>query len=199
MKIERYVTGAVSTNTYLLIEDDKYLIIDPSGKAENIIKHINGKVLAILLTHGHFDHIKAVDDLYDMYQCPIYLNEGDNDLVDPISSKKTNAYFGMHGSISRPITNISEGHYEIGPFSFDVMETPGHTQGSIIYIFDDNIFTGDTLFKGSIGRTDLYGGNFSQLKQSLRVFNNFKHDYNIYPGHDEATTLERELKSNPYL
>ena len=88
MEIERLVTGYFQTNTYLLSIDNKYLIIDPSGKAEKIAANIDGEVLAIILTHGHFDHIKAVDKLYDLYHCDIYLNENDNELVDPISSKK---------------------------------------------------------------------------------------------------------------
>lgn len=87
----------------------------------------------------------------------------------------------------------------IGPFSFEVIFTPGHTEGSVIYVFDDCIFTGDTLFKGSVGRTDLKGGDPSMLRRSLKIFNEFDKDYLIYPGHDETTTLSHELMYNYFL
>ena len=106
---------------------------------------------------------------------------------------------GITASIKSPIKNIQEGHKQIGPFEFDVYETPGHTMGSVIYAFDHDMFTGDTLFKGTVGRTDLYGGNFSTLKQSLKLFRTFNKNYNIYPGHDEFTTLEKEIAKNPYI
>ena len=199
MEVKRLITGIIKTNTYLLKEENKYIIIDPAGRAEKIMQHIDAEVVAILLTHGHFDHIKAVDDLVNEYHCPIYLNDNDLDLVLPEKAKINNCFMGLSASISNKTNNIVQGTYNITPFNFEVYETPGHTKGSVIYVFEDAIFTGDTLFKGSVGRTDLYGGNNSVLRQSLRVFKTFDKKYTIYPGHEDFSTLEEELANNPYL
>ena len=197
MKIERYILGPIYTNTYLLTEGNDAILIDPASKPEKlfeILKDLN--LLAILLTHGHFDHIKAVDGLYEKYKCPIYLNKNDEMLA---RDKNSGANFGLVSYISSPITAIEEGNMNIGPFGFNVMHTPGHTEGSCIFVFEDEIFTGDTLFKGSVGRTDLLGGDARKLNQSLQIFKTFDKDYIIYPGHDEPTTLYEELANNYYL
>lgn len=200
MEVIRLVMGAFATNTYLLKENGQCLIVDPAGKAQKIVDKIGeDKVLAILLTHGHFDHIKSVDALYKLYHCPIYLSSEDFELVDPKNAKLKNCYMNLTASISSPLSAFNEGNYQIGPFKFEVIATPGHTKGSNIMVFDDAIFSGDTLFKDSVGRTDLYGGSESDLKQSLKIFKQFNHDYTIYPGHDETTSLEEELNHNEYL
>lgn len=199
MQVETIITGAFETNTYILTIDGEHLIIDPSGKKERIITHIDGQVDAILLTHGHFDHIKAVDDLHEYYGCPIYMNASDADLVDPLLSKTTNTMGPFSASISSKIDFIKEGKMKIGPFSFEVVFTPGHTKGSVIYIFDDMVFTGDTLFKESVGRTDLYGGSDRELKMSLRILKELDADYLIYPGHGPSSKVAHELLYNPFL
>lgn len=200
MEVLRLVMGAFQTNTYLLKENGKCLVIDPAGKAEKIIAKIGeDEALGILLTHGHFDHIKAVDPLYKRYHCPIYLSHEDFDLVNPKTAKLWNCYMNLTASISSPITALEDKQYQIGPFTFETMATPGHTKGSVIFVFKDSIFSGDTLFKGSVGRTDLYGGSESDLKQSLKLFKSFSGDYIIYPGHDEISSLSYELEYNNYL
>lgn len=199
MEIKCLVTGAFETNTYLLKLDNKYIIIDPSGRCDKLIKHLEGDVVGVLLTHGHFDHIKAVDDLYKIYHMDIYLGEEDFVLVDPKTSKLYNRYLEFTGSIKSPIKALKEGKMQIGPFNFEVVSTKGHTKGSHIFIFDDVIFTGDTLFKNSVGRTDLYGGNAKELKESLRYFKELDKDYTLYPGHEDATLLSIELLNNPFL
>ena len=197
MKIERFVLGPIQTNTYLLTIDDKAILIDPASKPEKLIEILGDKkLLAILLTHGHFDHIKAVDGLYEKYHCPVYLNSADEALA---RDKYSGHEFGLVAYISCPITDLKDGKYEISPFSFEAISTPGHTPGSMIFVFQDAIFTGDTLFRGSVGRTDLQGGNGAQLKQSLKVFSGFTSDYLIYPGHDLPSTLSYELANNWFL
>lgn len=197
MEINKYILGPIGTNTYVLSEDDQTIIIDPASKPEKIIEILeNKKLLAILLTHGHFDHIKAVDGLYEKYKCPVYLHPSDEQIARDKNSGKD---FGLISYITCPIEYLNQGIMNIGPFSFEVIFTPGHTKGSVIYKFKDAIFTGDTLFKGSVGRTDLYGGNSTELKESLRVFKNMDKDYYIYPGHEETSTLFEELNSNFYL
>ena len=197
MKVNAYVTGPVQTNTYLLSEGNEVLLIDPDGKAEKLLAIIGDrKLIGILLTHGHFDHIKAVDGLYEHFHCPVYLHEDDEYLA---RDKYAGRLFGITSYISCPTVALKEGKLDIGPFHCEVIFTPGHTPGSVIYVFDDCIFTGDTLFKGSIGRTDLEGGSYRLLKQSLEIFHQFSKDYVIYPGHEMATTLYQELKENDYL
>ena len=197
MEVQSYILGPLQTNTYLLKEEGRILLIDPASKAEKIISILGDqKPEAILLSHGHFDHIKAVDGLYQEYHCPVYLHEADEAMA---RDKNTGASFGLVSYISCPVEHLKEGRMQIGPFDFEVIFTPGHTKGSVIYVFDDCIFTGDTLFKGSIGRTDLEGGSDREMKQSLQIFRQFKKDYDIYPGHEFPSKLSYELASNIYL
>ncbi len=197
MEIETYVMGPIATNTYLLSEGNDVIVIDPASKPEKMIEKINGRnLLAVLLTHGHFDHIKACDGLFEKYGCPIYLHKDDEELA---RDKYSGADFGLVSYISCPIEELKEGKMKIGPFEFEVIFTPGHTPGSVIFVFDHHIFTGDTLFAGSVGRTDLKGGDGRMLKESLKVFKNFNGEYFILPGHDDPSTLSFELANNWYL
>lgn len=199
MKIEQYVVGMLYTNTYLLEINGECILIDPASKAEKMIEKIGDrKLLAILLTHGHFDHIKAVDGLVKKYNCPVYLNKEDEPLT---RDKNQGSDFGLGSvpSISVKINSLKEGLMEIGPFKFEVIFTPGHTKGSVCYKFKDEIFTGDTLFSMSAGRTDLKGGSDSELKSSLRILKNIKENLAVYPGHDAITNLDYEKAFNPYL
>ena len=189
--------GEVMTNTYFLIEGKEAIIIDPACKAEKAISLLEGYELkGILLTHGHFDHLNAVDGLYRKYQVPVFLHKEDEFLA---RDKYAGAIFGMSAYISCPTMPIKEGKMSIGSFEFETIYTPGHTPGSVIYVFEDDIFTGDTLFHLSVGRTDLVGGNERILRDSLKAFRDFKKDYRIHPGHEAETTLEFELQYNPYL
>lgn len=197
MKVETYVLGPLQTNTYLLQIDNDVLLVDPASKAEKLIEILGERnLIGILLTHGHFDHIKAVDGLYDKYHCPVYIHKDDEPMA---RDKSSGSMFGLVSYMSCPSIHIQEGINKIGSFEFEVIYTPGHSEGSVIYVFDDCIFTGDTLFKGSIGRTDLKGGSFSTIKQSLQIFKSFDKNYIIYPGHDLSTTLYEELNFNPFL
>ena len=197
MEVKTLILGPIATNTYLLTEGKDAILIDPASKAEKLIDILGDlNLVAILLTHGHFDHIKAVDGLYEKYHCPVLLHESDEELA---RDKYSGADFGLVSYITCPTQNAIEGKNNIGIFNFEIIFTPGHTPGSVIYVFDDCIFTGDTLFAGSVGRTDLKGGDARLLKDSLRVFKQFNKDYIIYPGHDSSSTLFDELASNYYL
>ena len=199
MDIRRFICGAFSTNSYLLTEGDQCILIDPASKPEKMIEVLKDKSLvAILLTHGHFDHIKAVDGLYDKYQCPIYLGKEDKDLI---KDKHAAESFMISNcpTVTRPIEFYKEGNMEIGPFSFEVIFTPGHTPGSVCLKFGNDLFTGDTLFRLSAGRTDLKGGDNSALKSSLRIINNLEGDLIIHPGHDDESDLDFEKANNPFL
>lgn len=199
MEIKCLVCGAFATNTYVLEIDDSIILIDPACKKEKLEPYLKGKkLLAVLLTHGHFDHIKACDGLYKEYKMPIYLNTLDIELTKDNTQGQS---FGLDSvpTISSPVTNLKEGTMNIGPFSFEVIYTPGHTEGSVCFRFEECIFTGDTLFRGSVGRTDLNGGNMSKLKNSLRVFKDLDPSLMVYPGHEEPTMIIDELNYNPYF
>lgn len=199
MEVKRIVCGVFQTNTYLLEIDDKALLIDPASKPEKMIDILGDKkLLGILLTHGHFDHIKAVDGLYEKYKCPIYLNEEDAELV---KDKHAAESFMISNcpTISKPITSLKEEKMNIGPFEFEVIFTPGHTKGSVCFKFENDLFTGDTLFKCGVGRTDLKGGDNKALKSSLRILKDLDSNLFIHPGHDDQSLLEYEKMNNPYL
>lgn len=201
MEIKRLVLGPLATNTYYLEKEGHVLLIDPASKAEKLFPLLEDKILdAVLLTHGHFDHIKAVDGLYKKYKMPIYLHQ--DDFIQATSKELYNqavASFGFSSIINSPILAMDEGNQKIGPFEFEVYHTPGHTEGSVLYRFGQDLFTGDTLFKNGVGRTDLYGGSTSSLRQSLRFIRGLDPTLIIHPGHDEESLLSLELKHNPYL
>ena len=196
MDIKTVKVGILQTNCYLLIKNGKVIIIDPGAKAERILQALgDAQVLAILLTHAHFDHIGAINDLLTHFSCPIYLSEDDQALMlDP----QLNYSFPKRFTVEQP-TLPYPAHLTIGDFSFEVLETPGHTDGSVCLIIDDVIFSGDTLFMQSVGRTDLRTGNPTKMKQSLRILKALDHNYTVYPGHDDSTTLFEEKAHNIYL
>lgn len=189
--------GPLETNSYFLFIDDEVIIIDPAGKAEKVIEIIGeSKPIAILLTHGHFDHIKAVDGLYEKYHLPVYLNEKDNKLA---RDKYQGHLFNIFNYITCETVNAKDGKISLGKFNFEIIETPGHTEGSVIYKFDNDIFTGDTLFYESVGRTDMEGGDNRKLVSSLKTFKTFNEDCICYPGHGPETTVGHELEYNPFM
>lgn len=199
MEVTRLVCGIFQTNTYILEIDNKIIVFDPACKVDKLLPYLNGKeLLAVLLTHGHFDHIKTCDDLYKMFKVPIYIHEAD---IEMTKNKGWGRVFGLQAvpTISVPLVKLKETKYKIGPFNFEVLFTPGHSKGSVCYLFDDCIFTGDTLFKLACGRSDLEGGDISELKSSLRMLKTLNPSLIVYPGHDEITNLEYEIENNSYL
>ncbi|MGX7195103.1 MBL fold metallo-hydrolase [Enterococcus olivae] len=200
MEITRIVTGVIDENCYLVWQNQELLIIDPGADAEKIIKEIEkieAKPLAILLTHTHHDHIGAVDQLRDFYQIPVYVSPLEKDwLQDPV----------LNLSESRAITarpaefELELRAYTIGPFTFRVVATPGHSIGSVSFIFNDFVVCGDALFRGSIGRTDLHTGSLEQLLHSIQTqLFTLPGELPAYPGHGEATTIEHEKNTNPFF
>ncbi len=170
MLIERVVVGDYQTNCYILSIGQDCLVIDPGDEYDKIKSCISNKnVLAILLTHRHFDHIGALD------------------LVSNYGKLKIYEY-----------NNVKEEEYKIGPFSFKVIYTIGHTNDSITYYFEtENImFTGDFLFENSIGRTDLPTGNYNEMLKSIELIKKYDDDIIIYPGHGNETKLGLEKVNN---
>ncbi len=199
MEIKRYITGPLATNTYLLTEGDYCLLIDPASRYEKMMEIVGDKkLLGVLLTHGHFDHIKAVDGLYDHYQMPIYLNSEDEKLARN-SNQGRPFMLNNVAHITKPIEYLKEGRMKVGPFEFEVYFTPGHSKGSVCYDFGNDLFTGDTLFCLSAGRTDLEGGSDKELKSSLRFLASLEPTKTVHPGHEDETNLDFEIRNNPYM
>ncbi|NSB26280.1 glyoxylase-like metal-dependent hydrolase (beta-lactamase superfamily II) [Clostridium saccharoperbutylacetonicum] len=161
MIIKTILAGMYEENCYLVMDEDtKELgIIDPGGHANSIINEINllkGKTKFIILTHGHLDHVDGVIELVNNLKVPFYINKADEDLM-----QKDDFVFG---TLPKASGYLSEGDtLTLGKHEIKVIETPGHTPGGICFLIDDNIFTGDTLFQGSVGRSDFPGGNGMQL------------------------------------
>lgn len=199
MEIRRIIAGIFHTNTYLLTIGEFAIYIDPASKPIKMIEELGDKkLIGILLTHGHFDHIKAVDDLANKYKAPVYVHKDDEYLIRNRFQAKP---FGILNSpyITSPVTYLQEGKMNIGPFEFETIFTPGHTKGSVCYKFDNDLFTGDTLFKESVGRTDLDGGDSTSLKSSLRILGAYSENLIIHPGHEDESCLDYEKKHNTYL
>ena len=204
MNIQQIVTGPIQENCYLVYNEDTLLIIDPGEDAQHIIQYIQEtkiKPSAILLTHTHYDHIGAVDTLRDYYQIPVYVDPLENDwLGDPEMNLSGN--HPEFGSITaRPAEYLLEHKtYQIGSISFKVVPTPGHSIGSVSFIFKDFVVSGDALFNGSIGRTDLPTGDFEQLLQSIQSqLLTLPDTFKVYTGHGLATTIIHEKQTNPFL
>jgi hydroxyacylglutathione hydrolase len=206
MKIQTFIYGVVQTNCYIVSNEktSEAILIDPADNAENIkntLKEQNLNPVAILLTHGHFDHMMAAPELSAHYKIDIYVSENEKDLIrDP----KMNAAFLIRNNLT-VIPNKYFHHNESLTFidkNIRVIHTPGHTAGSTCFYFEDEgvLISGDTLFYESIGRTDLPTGNSSEILKSIQENLLWLPDeVVVYPGHGDKTTIGHEKRNNPYL
>ena len=187
-------------NTYLLWNDNHVLIIDPGSKSPKMQETIdanNGIVDGIVLTHAHFDHIAGVDALVKKYQCPLYINDLD---IPLLTDPHLNFSFGEPIVVKTKPTVLKPGKNTIGAFELRAIDAPGHSEGCTMLQWDNNLFCGDVLFQGSIGRTDLATSSNTKMMQSLRMIKEtLSPELVVYPGHGPKTTLEMEFKYNPYL
>ncbi len=196
MDVIRIVNGELETNSYLIVAGKEAIVIDPATQiVKTKVDDLGVDVIAIVNTHGHFDHIGG----NQFFSVPIYIHTLDAAmLTDP------NLNLSIHFSLSivSPPGDYAFSKNErlnIGPFDIEVIHTPGHTLGSVSLLIDHALFTGDTLFKGSIGRTDLPGGDYEAMRSSLLKLASLSGDLMVYPGHGEITVLKDELESNPFL
>lgn len=198
MKIKVLPVGQLSTNCYLLEDEQTGLaaVIDPGDEAPGILSQIKAdgvRVSLILLTHGHFDHVLAVEALHAEFpEAKVYIHAED-----------------ARGAGGHPIALADRiaglVHYDqgdrltLGSLTVDVLHTPGHSRGSVVLRVGGVLFTGDTLFAGTCGRTDLAGGDNVQMLASLKRLSLLEGDYQVLPGHGEGSTLDRERSYNPYM
>lgn len=205
MQIETITVSSFETNCYLVWDekDKSCAIVDPGDEHEKILEWIDNlhlKPKAILLTHGHVDHIAAVGKLKDKFDIPLYIGRGDEEMLAS-SSANGSAFFGQNITCPSPDHIVGDADViKVGSHRFVVMATPGHSRGGVCYIIDKYLFCGDTLFNGSIGRTDLPGGNYQLLIDSInKNILSLPDDIICYPGHGPATTVGEEKRNNPFL
>lgn len=173
MEIKKVIVGDLEENCYILTEKDECLVIDPGSEFDKIKEAIGDKkVLGVLITHHHFDHVGALKEVLENYDTTVY---------------------DFH--------NLKEQEYKIGPFTFEVIFNPGHTDDSISFYFKENkiMFVGDFVFLESIGRCDLEGGSYKKMTESIDKLTQIKENITLYPGHGLKTTLDYEKRFNSFF
>ena len=195
MNIITLVLGPLETNCYLVSDERSGLcaVIDPATRSAKILETVQAqgwRVGCILLTHAHFDHTGALKSLHAaLPDVPVYVHAQDTD-------NNTNM---SNGNLVYTNTYADGGIVSCGGLTFRVLHTPGHTPGSVCLQCGDALFTGDTLFAGSYGRTDFIGGDEAAMRRSLARLGHLEGDYTVLPGHGESSTLDYERRTNPYL
>ena len=196
MEIQALQVGSIPTNCYLVFDPGRTdaLVIDPGDNPERIFAALNGRTpAAVLLTHGHFDHIGAVDAVCEKYGVPVYIHEADAiKLTD--TEANTGAKFGHPVTVrTQPRLLHDDEELHLAGIGLKVLHTPGHSKGSVCYLLEEGqgILTGDTLFKGGYGRYDFADGSFHELKESLRTLFHLTPQMTAWPGHGEATVAGR--------
>jgi hydroxyacylglutathione hydrolase len=201
--IERFPTGPLETNTYVVSSGAACLIIDPSSGCDVVLSYVDGrnlKVEGICLTHGHFDHIMGVVELIKtLGPLPVWAHPEE---VILLTNPEYNGSFmiGRTITLTCPIQLVSEGEMAIGSFRPTVLHIPGHSPGGVAYVFGKHCLSGDSLFAGSVGRTDFPGCDPEALLPAIREkLLTLPDDTIVYPGHMNRTTIGREKRSNPYF
>lgn len=194
LQIKTLTLGQYETNCYILYSEasSDCIVIDPGYEPERVleaVKALNKHLQAILLTHGHFDHVGGVREIFARTDCDIYLCPADCAMPEQMTA----------GPLCYTCSYQEGDVLSLAGLTLRVLQTPGHTPGSVCLLCDGNLFSGDTLFAGSCGRTDLPGGSWNDLQTSLSRLKALEGSFTVYPGHGEATTLDAEKRYNPYL
>ena len=201
MNIKTFIAGPIEVNNYLLTDNDEAVLIDCSEVKPEILKELDGKKLKyILLTHGHFDHVLGVNGMREKTKAKVLINKNDVPRMEESASiMKT---FGIQGIKTPTADNfINDGDIiKFGNTEIKAISTPGHTEGGMCYLVDGKLFSGDTLFKGTVGRCDLAGGDFKKICRSVKDIL-FKLDENttVYTGHGPETTIKYEKMYNEII
>ena len=202
LEVKNLTLGAYQTNTYIVHDSESRTcaVIDPGYEPERVLAAVQDQGLtvdAVLLTHGHFDHVGGVQEIVEKTGCKLWMSESDwSQFPNPVT-----AFFYPIANCDFTEVNFCEDGEIIhaGGLTFTVIATPGHTWGSVCYLCENTLFSGDTLFAGSCGRTDLPGGDWATIQASLHWLAELPGDYRVFPGHGEETTLAQERQYNPYL
>jgi hydroxyacylglutathione hydrolase len=204
LAVDTYSLGPIQTNCYLVRRErgaPEAVVVDPGADAATLrleLARVGATCAAILITHGHFDHLGAVADLAEASGAPVYMPEGERELLERYGD------YAPVGFPGRPYTadHLLQGGetLELAGISFEVVPIPGHSPAHLAYAAADALFSGDLLFAGSVGRVDLPGADWDTLLDSVRTLaDRFDAATTIYPGHGGPTTLGRELERNPFL
>ncbi len=187
LKFEQLVLGPLSTNCYILFgPNDFSIVIDPADRAADILAVTEKEaspLVAVVLTHGHFDHIGALSGL----TVPVYVHSADR------------PFLGMEWNQHSECRDLEEGEIILAGLRLEIINTPGHTSGSVCVRVGNHLFSGDTLFKHGVGRTDLPGGSMIQMQESLQKLMRLPLETIVHPGHGPATTIEEEKQENMFL
>lgn len=206
LELDKCVLGMVYTNCYFLKnkETGELLLVDPADAPEKIVQKIEemqAKPVGILLTHGHYDHILAVEDIKEKYGLKVYACSKEQEMLrEP--SMNMSGYGGRATSIKPDVLLNDLEVFTAAGFSVQMIHTPGHTPGSCCYYLKDEgvLFSGDTLFYGSVGRTDFPGGSTADIVRSLhKLVDNLPEETEVFPGHDASTTIGYEKRYNPFV
>ena len=209
MSVKFYMkpVGAIGTNCYIVFDSNSDIcaVIDPGAQGDKLAAALTEhglKPAYILLTHGHYDHIGGVNQLRKAFpEAKLAIGKKDAEQLQDLEKSLAASHgFPGRGYIMEADELLSDGdQIEVGPLTFTVIDTPGHTLGCVTYRCGDLLFTGDALFRGSVGRTDLYGGSYSVLMDSVRKLADLEGNFHVLPGHGLDTMLEEERLHNPYL
>lgn len=206
MKIEQYCVGQVATNCYFAINEEtkEMVIVDPGDSAQMLAENIRQQGLepkAVLLTHGHFDHAMAAGKLAEMFGINIYAHKAEKETLEN-PHKNVSIMIGKSEAYHADVFTEDGEILNLAGMEFQVLHTPGHTEGGCCYYLEKEkvLFSGDTLFCQSVGRTDFPGGSMSKIVRSIREkLLALPDDVKVYPGHMDITAIGRERTGNPFL
>lgn len=204
MNIKRLNNNSFGVNSYLVYNEDNKdtILIDPALNHNFIVDYIDKnelKLIAIILTHGHIDHIADTLLIKSKYNVDIYAHELEDEILKD-SKKSLAENFGYKDlSFSADFLVKNNDILELGSMKCDILHTPGHTKGGICILIDNHMFTGDTLFAGSMGRTDLYSGNDGHMRASLHKLSKYADNITIHPGHGPSSTMGKEKLTNQFM
>lgn len=207
MKVEQIPLGMIGANCYFITADDGIVVIDP-GEYEGVLEEkalpLAGEIKLILLTHRHWDHILGAYGLHMLTGAPVAIHELDKNALTDSSvcmgeARRLQGFAEKHTPFTPDILLTDGQVLESAGLIIKTVHTPGHSAGGVCYMIDDTLFTGDTLFAGTVGRTDFPSGDYSKLMESVARLAALPGDYVVYPGHGPSTTLSTERRTNPYM
>lgn len=202
MKIMRFSTGDLQENAYLLTDEatGRAAVIDPGAPDETLLQAVHelgDRVAMILLTHGHYDHIGAAEEIRTITGVPVYAAAEELSMLSD-AKKNLSVYFHAPTALDGVLPLRDGDELPLGTLTVRAIHTPGHSMGGMCFLTGDALFSGDTLFAGSVGRTDFWGGDGAMLLRSVRRLMQLPGHCRVLPGHGEETTVAQERRSNPY-